>query len=315
MDHERAPAPPLSALDADELLWRQFENDFCLVEGSFPSHTLQQLTERRARMEPRLLAELERAARPEPDSVPTLVPLVAAFVLASWRCQAAWRPLLQWARLPEVDLEELMGDSLTEDFPALLASVCDGDMAPALDLLADPGMLIWCRTAVLDAWALRVDLGLAPLQPLEQAVLSLGAAEAARLSASGRVTGPMGEHELLDHMVGTALDTASPALREAALGWMQQGLVDKQFVDEAYFHVAFAEATAKRAAGERLLRTALVSDLGSAIGWWWDAAAREQQQFLQEHTPYVRAEPKVGRNDPCPCGSGKKFKKCHGAPA
>jgi preprotein translocase subunit SecA len=26
----------------------------------------------------------------------------------------------------------------------------------------------------------------------------------------------------------------------------------------------------------------------------------------------VRAE-KVGRNDPCPCGSGKKYKKCHGA--
>ncbi len=27
----------------------------------------------------------------------------------------------------------------------------------------------------------------------------------------------------------------------------------------------------------------------------------------------VRSEPKVGRNDPCPCGSGKKYKKCHGA--
>ncbi len=26
----------------------------------------------------------------------------------------------------------------------------------------------------------------------------------------------------------------------------------------------------------------------------------------------VRQEPKVGRNDPCPCGSGKKYKKCHG---
>jgi preprotein translocase subunit SecA len=26
----------------------------------------------------------------------------------------------------------------------------------------------------------------------------------------------------------------------------------------------------------------------------------------------VRAEKKVGRNDPCPCGSGKKYKKCHG---
>jgi SEC-C motif-containing protein len=28
--------------------------------------------------------------------------------------------------------------------------------------------------------------------------------------------------------------------------------------------------------------------------------------------PVVRAEPKVGRNDPCPCGSGKKFKRCCG---
>ncbi len=26
--------------------------------------------------------------------------------------------------------------------------------------------------------------------------------------------------------------------------------------------------------------------------------------------PYLRTMPKVGRNDPCPCGSGKKFKKC-----
>ena len=29
-------------------------------------------------------------------------------------------------------------------------------------------------------------------------------------------------------------------------------------------------------------------------------------------TPFVRAGDKVGRNDPCPCGSGKKFKQCHG---
>ena len=26
----------------------------------------------------------------------------------------------------------------------------------------------------------------------------------------------------------------------------------------------------------------------------------------------VRTGPKVGRNDPCPCGSGKKYKQCHG---
>ena len=31
--------------------------------------------------------------------------------------------------------------------------------------------------------------------------------------------------------------------------------------------------------------------------------------------PMRRAQPKVGRNDPCPCGSGKKYKKCCGAEA
>jgi preprotein translocase subunit SecA len=28
--------------------------------------------------------------------------------------------------------------------------------------------------------------------------------------------------------------------------------------------------------------------------------------------PVRNALPKVGRNDPCPCGSGKKYKQCHG---
>ena len=36
--------------------------------------------------------------------------------------------------------------------------------------------------------------------------------------------------------------------------------------------------------------------------------------FMEEESqkPYVREQPKVGRNDPCPCGSGKKYKKCCG---
>ena len=36
-----------------------------------------------------------------------------------------------------------------------------------------------------------------------------------------------------------------------------------------------------------------------------EAAATKQQ-------PMVRHVAKVGRNDPCPCGSGKKYKQCHG---
>jgi len=34
---------------------------------------------------------------------------------------------------------------------------------------------------------------------------------------------------------------------------------------------------------------------------------------VQKVETVKRAEPKVGRNEPCPCGSGKKYKKCCGA--
>jgi preprotein translocase subunit SecA len=42
-----------------------------------------------------------------------------------------------------------------------------------------------------------------------------------------------------------------------------------------------------------------------------EAAARAGDAEKSKPAP-VRVEKKVGRNDPCPCGSGKKFKNCHG---
>lgn len=49
----------------------------------------------------------------------------------------------------------------------------------------------------------------------------------------------------------------------------------------------------------------------------WDGIFSEEKRreikkaFQDSKT--IRNEVKVGRNDPCPCGSGKKYKKCHGA--
>jgi preprotein translocase subunit SecA len=43
-----------------------------------------------------------------------------------------------------------------------------------------------------------------------------------------------------------------------------------------------------------------------------DVAVREDEQAFLAKQTFVRGAPKVGRNDPCPCGSGKKYKTCHG---
>ena len=41
-------------------------------------------------------------------------------------------------------------------------------------------------------------------------------------------------------------------------------------------------------------------------------AAGQGQAEGEKVAPFVREVAKVGRNDPCPCGSGKKYKVCHG---
>jgi uncharacterized protein YchJ len=51
---------------------------------------------------------------------------------------------------------------------------------------------------------------------------------------------------------------------------------------------------------------------------WFEKESREylmdessDHAFYDEpEKPFIREDSKVGRNDPCPCGSGKKYKKC-----
>jgi uncharacterized protein len=58
-------------------------------------------------------------------------------------------------------------------------------------------------------------------------------------------------------------------------------------------------------------RMALIAELPECIaelsGFWTAAGGAGPRDP-------VRKDPLPGRNDPCPCGSGKKYKKCHGAP-
>jgi preprotein translocase subunit SecA len=72
-----------------------------------------------------------------------------------------------------------------------------------------------------------------------------------------------------------------------------------------YEHESVAGADAIRAAGAAPAAPARAGAVAGAGG----AAATTVSTGQRVATEFDR----VGRNDPCPCGSGKKFKKCHGA--
>jgi preprotein translocase subunit SecA len=69
-----------------------------------------------------------------------------------------------------------------------------------------------------------------------------------------------------------------------------------------------AEIEQKRLVAQRRAMQRITESHADAPG-----ADGEERAAKSKQETVVRTQPKVGRNDPCPCGSGKKYKKCHGA--
>ena len=89
-----------------------------------------------------------------------------------------------------------------------------------------------------------------------------------------------------------------------------------QRVTDVIFKVRATAAAATTEAPET--QRAMSFSHGDATGAGFTGAGADQAAAMRAQgvdgkaETIRREEPKVGRNDPCPCGSGKKYKQCHG---
>jgi SEC-C motif len=90
-------------------------------------------------------------------------------------------------------------------------------------------------------------------------------------------------------------------------GW----LTFKDFEQDLQYAVARPEAEPLHADGDPTLFGETVAELSGWNGFKPKAPRNEMLNWVDSlGTPHRDPLRKVGRNDPCPCGSGKKFKKC-----
>jgi hypothetical protein len=234
--------------------------------------------------------------------------------------------LIALGHLDENTLDAVLGDSVTEAFDRCLASVCDGNLAPLKALFEDTQASFWARNAALDAMVVRVMAGDDSRDALVQYLLARGDLEAQRLRSPGVAHASL---EVIDWIVAAACDLGAVELHSRIHGWFDDKLLDPMVADrswvDACMRVPFDTSQQQMLArGKTYMR-----DAETEMGWW--AAFRDQPVDAQKKTnaarpatdfgglsrkpveTVVRSGPKVGRNDPCPCGSGKKYKKCCGA--
>ncbi|MBL8343640.1 MAG: UPF0149 family protein [Rubrivivax sp.] len=301
--------PPLKHVD----LWGQVTAAFDYPEPPFPREAVDLVHRHRELLAPRFVQELDAMAR-DPKSMlesDSSLPIFAMVFLGVWRDTRAWRPLLALARLDEATLEQLLGDTLTETYGRALASVCDGDLTPLAELLRDESISIWTRGALFTAWTVRVMEGDAPTQPLEDLALELGQRCAARLKAPRHDTD---EFEVIEHVAEVACEIDSPRLAAAVRDWYDHGLINTQAIDREGFEVECARSAEDKGKEMHERGRGYLRDVEQETGWWSTFVDEDLDGwFPPPSRTIVRTEPKIGRNDPCPCGSGRKYKKCHGA--
>jgi len=102
-------------------------------------------------------------------------------------------------------------------------------------------------------------------------------------------------------------------MRGIELALIRGASLDSEVEDLLYPIRAFTEAAdwpghdLPNFAETEKLQQLIVPNVRALHAYWFE---QREDPIPAESTPVRRSMPRVGRNDPCPCGSGKKFKKC-----
>lgn len=331
-DHAPDPVNPNTDLSLGDDPWLRLCRELVKCDPPYPTETVRWAQTQREALTPHFLALLERVARdPAAASEDDANLFTWAYVyLAVWRDCRAWEPMLALLRQPTALLDELLGDMIHECYGRALASVCPGDVAPLRELAQDGSVSVWTRIAVLDAWRLRVQLADAAQAELEDDLLSLGeqcAAELRNVTEDDLEEIDTSAEYLLSDVIATAGKLQSQRLQPTVHGWFDEELVDPMTIRREDYDADMRDGGMAPEGSPANRHNAFVDDPVEETRWWgcwsepssaapsspmpWPVALSQVEDPAP--TTYVRAEEKVGRNDPCPCGSGKKYKKCHGA--
>jgi Protein of unknown function (DUF1186)/SEC-C motif len=267
-----------------------------------PEAALREATRRRAELLPHLLAEVERFIDAEVDAEAS--PVFWIFhLLGSWREAAAYRPLARFLRIEGERLEAELDDAITDTAPRVIAAVFDGDLQPILDIIRDPEADEIVRMAMFDALGgLMVEGRIA-----RTTVVGVLRDLAASLDA------PPGSLVWTGWAVLVA-DLRLEELRELAEEIFAAGKVDPTVMTLENLRRDFAS-------GPDPMPNPLFEPFGDVVEELrsWSIVEDEEDDFLDDvdafgpQAPAVNPYRHVGRNDPCPCGSGKKFKRCCGS--
>ena len=264
--------------------------------GQPPREALQAANARRGEITDRLLAALEAGLAAPSDASGEVGQLFchALYLLAKWREPRAFPFVLRWLALPDEGAFDLAGDVPTSAGSRILASVCGGDRPEIRALVENREANEYCRGQALEALAILAAWG---ELPRETAIAYLRALIVDRLEREPTYVWCSVANLIVD------LDAAElvPLFRQPYDDWVDPFSIGWDDIENRVSH------TERPPFEEFRHRHPPITDVAKETAWWAMYSRTPVKDRSRPNSP-----PKVGRNDQCPCGSGKKYKKCCG---
>jgi hypothetical protein len=307
-----------SRMEAPEILQELEKN-----RGYFPEQAVYQALERPDEFAGPMLRVLEDVlADPDAYAGPSrMIHIYAPVLLAEWRDSRAYPLLVRIFSMPGDTPDRIFGEFITGVLPEALAAVCAGDLTGIKGLIENESADPYVRWSAIDSLLCLVAAG------------ELSRDEAMAYYAGLFQRLPRQPGAVWCGLVGACSDLWPGEVKEEIRRAFDDELVDRSIFNFADFKRALklGKPAAQEALSEQrsLASRSLVIQMAN-----WGCFSEDEDEdddfvldeeededdllgaLESESEPPVetfqRAAPKVGRNDPCPCGSGKKFKKCCG---
>ncbi len=283
--------------------------------GHFPREAVEEAIRRREEITPHLRRALQEAVeRPvgSKEEEESFLPLYAMFMLAQFRDRRAFTLIVEMCKLPRESLDVLIGDTITEGLPRIIASVFDGDTKPIKSVIENSSIDEYVRGSAIRSLSILAHEGVIARAEVIAYFTELFRDRLERESS-----------HVWDELASEAVNLYAKTLADDIRGAYEEGLLWPGYMQPEEVDQVFAMQEEAVLARSKKRHKGLIDDVVEEMHWWACFSPRKESPAnLAEPSraaagrhdagTAVRSELKVGRNAPCPCGSGKKYKRCCG---
>jgi len=218
----------------------------------------------------------------------------ALYLLSQFREEKAFPLIVDFFSTDSEMLDAILDDFITEGASRVLASTYDGNLSLLKGLVENKAVNEYVRSGAKDAMVILY---------LENQLTREEVIEYFRLLFTQQT---FGDNDFLNSsLVCLCADLSTKELKPEIEAAFEADLIDPMFIELEDVHSSLNIAQDK---AFKILKTnhhyTLIDDTIGELATW--ASFQEEPETKN----ITKGKQKIGRNDPCPCGSGKKFKKC-----